>query len=297
MTSMGGQGTRGAAGDLLLPNITEGPNFGSWVARGAVSMTLASLVVFGGLTVLLLFTLRLDVTLDASGYLEPRQVHAVRSPLSGVVGEVRVAAGEQVQEGQVVARLDSFELENQLAALRLEADLKRHRPDTDLRQFQMLERDIRATEELLARHVLASPGDGTVLTEALDELTGSRIAAGELLLEVGSANAWQAELWLPEQDVHLVEPGDVVKIRVRAITTLQQWRHRVFEGRVDYVGRDGLVDRPGYYRVVAQLEPESAQGDVLQRFRRGMSVEASIITRSARAIDLLVRYVVQPQGG
>ena len=290
------QAAAGAGVDLLLPDIVEGPNFGSWVARGAVGVTLASLVVFGALTLLVLFTLRLDVALDASGYLEPRQVHAVRSPLAGVVREVMVDAGDEVRQGHVVARLDSFELENRLAALKLEADLKRHRPDTDRRQFQMLQEEIRAAEDLLARHVLVSPGDGTILTERLDDLIGTRMAAGELLLEVGSAASWQAELWLPEQDIHLVEPGDVVKLRVRAITTLQQWRHRVFDGRVRYVGRDALVDRPGYYRVVAELDGALVQGEVLQRFRRGMSVEASIVTRSARAIDLLVRYIFQPQG-
>lgn len=286
----------GAAADLLLPDIVEGPNFGSWVARGAVGVTLASLVVFGALTLLVLFTLRLDVALDASGYLEPRQVHAVRSPLAGVVREVMVAAGDEVGQGQMVARLDSFELENRLAGLELEADLKRHQPDTDRRQFQMLQEEIRGVEDLLARHVLVSPGDGVILTERLDDLIGTRVAAGELVLEVGSAGSWQAELWLPEQDIHLVEEGDLVKLRVRAITTLQQWRHRVFDGRVRYVGRDALADRPGYYRVVAELDGVSVQGEVLQRFRRGMSVEASIVTRSARAIDLLVRYIFQPQG-
>lgn len=275
---------------LLLPEIREDANLGSRVAKGAVGLTLLSCVFFVALGVVLLFTVRLDVSLDALGVLEPQTVHAIRSPVAGVVEEILVQSGETVSPGQVLLRLDVFELETQLAQLRLQADLKRNRPDTVRRDFQLLEQQIHISEQELARRTLRSPGPGTVLSEDLQDLLGARATAGQLLLEVGSAEAWQAELRLPEQDIHLVRVGDAVKLEIRAIATLEQWRHRLFEGRVTHVGSDVIVGQEGFYRVIAELDADSLDGGVRQRFRRGMSTEGHIITRSARAIDHLVRF-------
>lgn len=280
----------GRVSQLLLPDIREEANLGSRLAKGAVGITLLSCLLFAVLAVVLLFTVRLDVSLDALGVIEPQTVHAIRSPVAGVVEEILVQSGETVREGQVLLRLDVFELETHLAQLRLEADLKRNRPDTVRREFQLLEQQIHISEQELDRRTLRSPGDGSVLSEDLDDLLGARATAGQLLLEVGSADAWQAVLRLPEQDIHLVQVGDPVKFEIRAIATLEQWRHRLFEGRVTHVGSDVIAGREGYYRVLAELDAGSLDDGVRHRLRRGMSTEGRIITRSARAIDHLVRF-------
>ncbi len=279
-----------SADQLLLPDIREHANLGTRLAKGAVGITLLSCVFLVVLAVVLLFSVRLDVSLEALGVLEPQTIHAIRSPVAGVVEEILVQSGETVHPGQVLLRLDVFALETHLAQLRLEADLKRNRPDTVRRDFQLLEQQIHISEQELARRTLRSPGPGAVLSENLEDLLGARATAGQLLMEVGSADAWQAELRLPEQDIHLVQEGDAVKFEIRAIATLEQWRHRLFEGKVTHVGSDVIVGQEGYYRVIAELDAASLDEGVRQRFRRGMSTEGRIITRSARAIDHLVRF-------
>lgn len=276
---------------LLLPEIEEDGNLGTRVAKRAVSLTLISIVCLGGVGMFSLFFIHLDVALDAVGILEPRTVHAIRSPVGGVVNEMLVTTGEEVAEGQIVARLDAFGLQTELTQLRLEADLKRNRPDTVRRDFQLLEQQIEIIEKQLDRRILRSPGVGTVLSEELEDLIGARVAEGELVLEVGSADAWQGALLVAEQDIHLIKVGDPVKFEVRAIATLDQWRNELFRGQVIHVGTDVIADQEGYYRVIAELDAEDLDPGVRERFRRGMSTQARIITRSARAIDHLVRFL------
>lgn len=286
-----------SAGSLLLPEIAEDTNLGTRVAKGAVGWTLLSMVGLLGVGLGALFLVHLDVALDAVGVLEPRDVYAIRTPVSGVVHEILVTTGEPVSAGQIVARLDGFGLQSELTQLRLEADLKRNRPDTERREFQLLEQRIEILEQQLERRILRSPGAGTVLSEELEDWVGARAAEGELLIEVGSADAWQAALLVAEQDIHLIRPGDAVKFEVAAIATLDQWRHELFEGRVSHVGTDAIVDREGYYRVLAELDGDALDDEVRRRFRRGMSTQARIITRSARAIDHLVRFLEDKVNG
>lgn len=49
---------------------------------------------------------------------EPEGVWVLRSPLSGIVAEIKVAPGEQVTPGQVLLVVESMKMNNELAAAR-----------------------------------------------------------------------------------------------------------------------------------------------------------------------------------
>jgi hypothetical protein len=47
----------------------------------------------------------------------------------------------------------------------------------------------------------------------------------------------------------------------------------------------------GVYRVVASLDREQVERGELERFRRGYSVSANVVTRSGRILELAWNYV------
>jgi len=276
-----------------LPPLREPPTFGAHLVRRAVGITLASMAVIGAAATAALFMFDLDIALDAAGILEPRLIEAVRSPVSGVVATVEVAPGERVEAGQAVVRLDGFALQARLQQLRLETHHKRDRPETSRQELEELEQRMATARRELRRQVLRSPIAGTVLTEELEQRIGSRVVEGDLLLEVGLLDAWRARLLVAENEIHLIAIGDPVKIEIRAATAVDSWRHQLLDATVTFVGTDPVEETAAgrsFYRVFAELDGNRLGTDVRDRFRRGMSVEARVITRSASGADLLVRF-------
>lgn len=282
------------ANDHQLPEIDEQASLGARLVRHAVGTTLVAVGVIAAVGLVVLFTFRFEVTVEASGVLEPERVWRVHSTTAGLVSEVLVATGETVAEGQLLALLDGFELENRLARLRLELRFKRSNPQVPRSETEYLEEEIRTVERQQERLRIVSSGSGVVLTEDLDLLPGSRVNQGDLLFEVVSPGQWKVELLVPEMEIYPIRIGDPVKIRVPAMTAVSSWTTETFPGAVTFVGSDpaqGPAGGRGSYRVFAALDSQRIQPEQLAQFKRGMTVEGRVITRSARAIDLLVRHL------
>ncbi|HEX6372292.1 MAG TPA: biotin/lipoyl-binding protein, partial [Longimicrobium sp.] len=113
---------------LLLPEVSPKVVGGQWVSR-AVSL---SLIIFSILLVgatLAASLIKLKVTVDGSGALQPAGIWSVRAEEPGVVREVLVRMGDTVRAQQPIARLDSLQLASELDQLRsrrrvLEFDLR-----------------------------------------------------------------------------------------------------------------------------------------------------------------------------
>ncbi len=277
-----------------LPVLEDNPSwFGGQVVYRAVSVTLGSLATLAVLAVVLLLTLHMEITVEAPGALEPETVWQVYSPASGMVRESPVKTGEAVVAGQELAKLDGFQLESRLERLELEARLKSHGAPGDRSEREFLEHSIRTAREELQRLTVRCPGAGLVLTEDLDKLPGAWIEEGALLFEIGSAGRWKADLLVTENDIHRIWVGDRVRIKVPALATLESWTAEPFPGEITFIGSDlvpGISSGKAVYRVRALLAADHLTADQLASFKRGMSVEAKVITRSGLAIDLLVQY-------
>ncbi|MGH7712159.1 MAG: biotin/lipoyl-binding protein, partial [Gemmatimonadaceae bacterium] len=106
----------------MLPDIDDRRLPGSRIIRRAVTVTIAVVTLLIALFAIGAFTVRLDVTIDANGSLEPLRVWPIRASRAGTVSSILVAAGDSVQEGQLVARLDTLELSS--VALQLNAQVE-----------------------------------------------------------------------------------------------------------------------------------------------------------------------------
>jgi multidrug resistance efflux pump len=126
---------------------------GRWIAR-AVSLTLGLFaLLLAGATVAAVM-IRMKVTVDAAGVLQPAQVWSVRSEETGVVRHVLVRMGDTVRAGQAIARLDTVQLSSDLDQLRsrrrvVALDLRLARSSVPLEVRSVAERSAEADAELV----------------------------------------------------------------------------------------------------------------------------------------------------
>lgn len=203
--------------------------------------------------------------------------------------------GEHVGLDLAVADVMSSEAEMRSAAAQremltlTEMDLRQQRAELD-----RLELQIASAKERLNRLSIVAPISGMILTEHLEDLTGSFVGEGELLLEVAELGRWMATFTIREVDIHRIRIGNPVKVRIPALAALER---DLVSGRVVSVASDpdGMEqgsDRSAEgYRVVAELDAAQLEMIGLEKLRRGYSVDGKVISRSGRILSLLWDFV------
>ena len=99
-----------------------------------------------------------DVVLEANGYVVPRRKATVSSIVTGVIEELLVDEGMQVEEGQILARLDSRTLRIQAQIARSRLAVARRGYDETVTRLRYAEREQERLEELV-KNSLASDAD------------------------------------------------------------------------------------------------------------------------------------------
>lgn len=220
--------------------------------------------------------------------------------------------GQHVMIDQAVTEVRSAEADIGLNAAETDAlslrGFDERRAATEMNRLQA---QIRETRERIARTTIVAPSGGVVLTEQLERLAGAYVREGETLLEVGEVGDWRVTMLIPERDVNKISVGDRVRLEVQAF---DQRDRRQLEGRVSHVaaepvgaspagsgdasqaaagGQSAARGGPGLFRVVASLDRAQVQREELDRFRRGYSVQANVVTRSGRIAALVWDYIME----
>jgi multidrug efflux pump subunit AcrA (membrane-fusion protein) len=183
-----------------------------------------------------LATVPYDFNMVADAKLLPEVRRDVFAEIDGVITEVPVRHGQNVKKGDILARMRSIELEEQITRLDGEYDNTIEEMTTARNQQQMLTesprndrveleqvtgklRQLEQTrlslqkqqallEEKQKKLTIISPIDGRVLTWRVDQLIGNRtVNKGQRLMEVADPTSdWQLEVYLPEAKMgHVVE--------------------------------------------------------------------------------------------
>ncbi len=209
--------------------------------------------------------------------------------IDGAVGEVRAAEAD--------IRLNSTETDM--------LGLRTYEQEKAGAEMERLDAQIREVRERMARAVIRAPSDGVVLTDQLERLRGSYVAEGQTLMEVGEQGEWRVTMLVPERDVNKIAVGDPVRIEVQAFSEKERTQ---LDARVSFVAQSPVGTGseasgagapaaspagPGVYRVVATLERGQADRASLDKFRRGYSVSANVITRSGRIAELGWSYLME----
>ncbi|HET7230470.1 MAG TPA: efflux RND transporter periplasmic adaptor subunit [Longimicrobium sp.] len=185
---------------LRLPDLPHEGQPGARFVMRAMSLTMLTLGVLLGASLLVACLVSMDVTVKAGGVLEPVRLYPIRAMESGPVRDVYVETGDTVKKGQVLARLDTLELASSLAQLQAQlraTDVDRRRSATadPLQAHQSLERATQARARLasavaLVRQRMIEYDLGTNADSLLAHyVPGRHVALDQAVGEVRSAQA------------------------------------------------------------------------------------------------------------
>lgn len=235
---------------------------GRWIAR-AVTFTLALFTLLLAGSVLTAALVKLKVTVDGVGLLQPAEVWPVRSEETGVMREVLVRMGDTVRAGQAIARMDTLQLAAELDQLQsrrrvLELDLRLARSAEPLEVRTVAERGAEADAELVRAHAalrqrLVEHGfEPDVARFRQTYQVGSNVAVDEGLATVMKAEAAARTARIDGERLGLrsIEQGrqqeQLAELDVQIATTRQRLSHlSLYAPAAGIVLTDGLERVPG----------------------------------------------------
>lgn len=176
----------------------------------------------GGVTVLLLLGLALwqtDHRVSARTVIEGATQIAAVAPFDGFIAAGLVRAGDTVQRGQPLARLEDRDLK--LERARWSAELEQAQRKYQLAmaqadrgamgvtaaQVQQAAAQLALVEEKLARAELTAPFDGVVVSGDLSQAIGTPVEQGKTLFEVAPLEGYRVVLQVDDRDIARVSVG------------------------------------------------------------------------------------------
>ncbi len=203
---------------------------GSWLSRG----TLAAVTLLTGAVAhgqpqgpppanVVLDAVRVEIVEQqraATGQVLTRRRSSLAAEEAGLVSELSLEAGDAVERGQIVARLDPTYVQIDLTRARAEVTLAKARIDQRRAELSQSQRDLSRIEQLDAR--------GSASESELDD-GGTRVAADNATLAqamadlaIAEADVAQAEARLEDMTIRAPFAGRVV----RKATEVGQWASR-----------------------------------------------------------------------
>ncbi len=156
------------------------------------------------------------VKIECACEMTPEKIRTIQSPLEQIqINEILKKSGETVRQGDVIARLDTLELETQLESLKQQLrqqDIILNDPAASpakkkQSEYEMaiLENKLNFVNAQIKKCDIVSPIDGTILTQDLKRMEGMTVSLGDTICEVASLNNWQLVLDVPQQEIDWVQ--------------------------------------------------------------------------------------------
>lgn len=176
-------------------------------------------VIFLSLLLLFLIFAKGEYRVSADARIEGEIQRALTAPFQGYVREAHKRAGDAVQKGDVIARLDDRDLRlervrliaqrDQLAQQLREAMAKRERSQSRIASAQIAqaEAQLALVEEQLGRSELVAPFAGILVSGDLSQVLGAPVERGQILFELAPLDAYRVVLQVDEQQVADVRAG------------------------------------------------------------------------------------------
>ena len=184
--------------------------------------------------VVLFFTLMTDqYRVTATTVIEGAVQRALVAPFDGHIVHTTVRAGETVQAGQVLARLDDRDLRLEQTKLTAERDQgqRKHRQAlaaADRAAMAVLAAQIAQTDAQLAlvndklsRAVLTAPFAGVVVSGDLTQLLGAPVEQGKLLFQITPLDSYRVILEVDERDIDFVRTGQTGTLTLSGLTYMR----------------------------------------------------------------------------
>lgn len=283
-----------------------------WAARGLIY------IIVGFIIVALLWASlsTIDVVTETRGTLVPEgYVKPVQAAGAGVVQNVFVKEGENVERGQPLVQLDATEMRTRLGKLREELETSQaqlrqlmvNRPVTETLEQQnkiaSLQSEIASAELSLQHTTINAPVSGVITT--LDVRgNGAVLKEGETIANISPTGArLLVEAQVPNKDIAFIEKGLPVKIKFDAFPFQD---YGTVNGTVIEVGADaqaaskdvqGENNAASFYKVLIAPERTSivAKGRTIT-LKPGLALTAEIVTERKTILDIILEPFRQLKG-
>ncbi|MFG0285318.1 MAG: efflux RND transporter periplasmic adaptor subunit [Phycisphaerales bacterium JB039] len=250
-----------------------GPRHTVWKLVGLAALALALVVTF----------VEAPYRIQAEAELIPRQDRKVVAPQEGIIIEVPpgVFPGAAVKEGDLLARLDTYELE--LRVLELQEQLNQRVAEADAAQqaqkiaeadqAQLQAAQLRARIELHRKQIadaqIRAPIAGAIVAGDLRDRVGAKTDLGEALYEIAQLDDLVIVARIPDRDIAYIRddatgqlamrsrPDQRIDFRIETIVPLAQAEQgaNVFEARAE------LAETPEWLRPGAEGLAKIDTGD------------------------------------
>jgi biotin carboxyl carrier protein len=214
---------------------------------------------------LLLSLVQGEYRIDARASLEGITQRVVVAPYDGFLREAPVRAGDIVEEGQLLCRLDDRDLKLERAKwsgeraqhlkARREALGTHDRTEISLSKSRLdqAEAELALVEEKLARTRVTAPLSGIVVSGDLSQSLGVPLERGQVLFEVAPLDSYRIMLEVDEREVGHVTPG------LHGRLALSGAPHDIHPFTVDRIlPVSKAADGKNFFLVEAQLQENSA---------------------------------------
>ncbi|QIE48246.1 HlyD family efflux transporter periplasmic adaptor subunit (plasmid) [Pseudohalocynthiibacter aestuariivivens] len=195
-----------------------------WAGRGLSAVFgRRPAITLGAIAVVLVLALPLliqtDLRVRADATVEGAEQQAAVAPVDGFLAEAPARAGQQVTAGDLLARLDSRDLELEAAAAtariaEARQSLREALAEGDRAAAAVANADLSEalaaadlTNARLARLTVTAPIDGLIVSGDLSQRIGAPISRGDTLFEVARQDGWRLRIDVSEYDLGLVQPG------------------------------------------------------------------------------------------
>lgn len=156
------------------------------------------------------------VRIESVCELKPEIKRGVESPLDKVQITQIVRDGGRVAEGEVVAVLNSDELQTKRDSLQAELDQEQAKLDLETRQtfrrisklqIDKLTYEIKLVQQQIDQCQVRAPVAGVILTPELKTREGLTVSKGDMIMEIADPSRWQLVLDVPQEDIGWVQQG------------------------------------------------------------------------------------------
>jgi RND family efflux transporter MFP subunit len=170
-----------------------------------------------------------DHTVSAKSFTEGSVQRAIVAPFDGYVQSAPVRAGDQVREGDLIAKLNDKDLVLDQMKARSDRDrlqqkyrdalAKHDRPEMIAlaAQIRQAEAQLALADEKLAKTRISAPFDGIIVAGDLSQNLGSPIERGKLLFEIAPLDQYRVVLQVDERDIGYVSVGQKGRIALAGL--------------------------------------------------------------------------------
>lgn len=212
-----------------------------------------------------------EYRIDARASLEGRVQRAVVAPFEGFLAEAGVRAGDIVEQGQVLCRIEDRDLQlehakwsseqAQLLQAQREALANHDRGEISIlgTRLQQVQAKLDLTAEKLARTRLIAPLAGLVVSGDLSQSLGMPLERGQVLFEIAPLDSYRIMLEVDERDIAHLAAGQRGRLALAGLP------HDVQAFTVQRIlPIAAAADGKNFFKVEAVLEEDHA------RLRPGM---------------------------